>query len=132
MQQENEIMKLMSRRALTPRLLATSVLAAAAAQIAVPGHAQPRNSDPVGPQADGSIVVSSGQTITPAGAQTLPGAGVAPTAVALNPPDGQIVVGHLVSRQRNVLVAQGKLGDDKPILPRITEEKCEWRAPKVA
>lgn len=85
-------MHFMSRRARIARLLATTVFVAAAAQAAMPAHAQFAPPAPgynpnrtVGPQADGSIVVNDNQTLTPAGKTVLVGDPVFATAVNPNP-----------------------------------------------
>jgi YVTN family beta-propeller protein len=81
-------MQSMTRRVLTARLLATTLFVAAAPHLVMPAHAQTSAYNPnrtVGPQADGSIVVSSAQTITPAGQLLLLGRPLRAKAVAVNP-----------------------------------------------
>ncbi|MCL2449997.1 MAG: hypothetical protein FWD17_13705, partial [Polyangiaceae bacterium] len=82
----------------TFRDLVKLAVVAAAAQVIPPAYAQPGLSAPgpvfpswfqsertVGPQADGSIVVSDNQTLTPAGQVIVLGAPVRTKAVAVNP-----------------------------------------------
>src|ERR1700730_1858079 len=72
----------MSRRARIARLLATTMFVIPSVALAEEGSNPSRT---VGPQADGSIVASNNQTLTPAGTLVNLGAPLVAKAVAVNP-----------------------------------------------
>jgi YVTN family beta-propeller protein len=90
----------MSRRARIARLLATTLFVIPSIAYAQQGYDPNRT---VGPQADGSIVASSNQTLTPAGTLVNLGAPLLGKAVAMNPKNNTAAV-LLMSGPEDVVV----------------------------